>query len=52
MYELEDAPGQWYHTDWTGLGGTATASAYQAWNVRVKKAAILPNYYVKFFSFN
>ncbi|KAM7540258.1 hypothetical protein Aperf_G00000035332 [Anoplocephala perfoliata] len=30
MYELEDAPGQWHHTDWTGVGGTTTASAYQA----------------------
>ncbi|VDL16340.1 unnamed protein product [Hymenolepis diminuta] len=30
MYEIEGLPGQWHHTDWTGTGGSTTASTYQA----------------------
>ncbi|KAM3179631.1 hypothetical protein ACTXT7_000218 [Hymenolepis weldensis] len=30
MYEIEGLPGQWHHTDWTGAGGSTTASTYQA----------------------
>ncbi|KAL5967936.1 6-phosphogluconate dehydrogenase decarboxylating [Taenia solium] len=30
LYELEASPGTWHHTDWTGGGGTTTASSYQA----------------------
>ncbi|BHF60344.1 hypothetical protein SprV_0100330800 [Sparganum proliferum] len=29
QYELESAPGTWYHTDWTGHGGGTTSSTYQ-----------------------
>ncbi|KAL7062448.1 hypothetical protein AAHC03_0689 [Spirometra sp. Aus1] len=29
QYELESAPGTWYHTDWTGHGGNTTSSTYQ-----------------------
>ncbi|VDD78187.1 unnamed protein product [Mesocestoides corti] len=30
QYELEDAPGTWHHTDWTGAGGGVTSSTYLA----------------------
>ncbi|OZJ05678.1 6-phosphogluconate dehydrogenase, decarboxylating [Bifiguratus adelaidae] len=29
-YELDDQPGQWVHTNWTGRGGTTSASSYSA----------------------
>ena len=29
-YELEDAPGTFIHTNWTGRGGNVSASTYNA----------------------
>ncbi|KAI9310513.1 6-phosphogluconate dehydrogenase, decarboxylating [Dichotomocladium elegans] len=29
-YELLDQPGKWIHTNWTGTGGSVSASTYQA----------------------
>lgn len=29
-YELEGAPGNWIHTNWTGRGGTTSSTTYQA----------------------
>ncbi|KAJ3300795.1 hypothetical protein HDU76_006022, partial [Blyttiomyces sp. JEL0837] len=29
-YEIEGAPGNWVHTNWTGRGGRIAATTYQA----------------------
>lgn len=29
-YELQDKPGQWFHTNWTGKGGNVSSSTYNA----------------------